>query len=84
MCELCLHGYLLYADKEFNLVPYVGDIHFRALTSDTLNQINWKKASNKFESNQNTKPLMMRGEHERSITMYNKHTIFLEIKRNRE
>lgn len=41
MCELYLHGYFLRNDKEFNLVPYVGDIHLRALTSYTLNQINW-------------------------------------------
>ena len=36
MYELYLHGYFLRDDKEFNLVPYVGDIHLRALTSYTL------------------------------------------------
>ena len=52
MCELYMHGCLLHADKEFNLVPYVGDIHLRALTSYTLNQISWQNAFNTFESNQ--------------------------------
>jgi hypothetical protein len=58
MCELYMHGYLLRVDREFNLVPYVGDIHLRALTSYTFNQISWQKASNTFESNQVTRSLL--------------------------
>lgn len=41
MCEFYLHGYLLHLDKEFNPILYVGEIHLRALTSYTFNQINW-------------------------------------------
>ena len=40
MCEFYLHRYLLRLDREFNPVPYVGDIHLRALTSYSFNQIN--------------------------------------------
>ena len=39
MCEFYLHRYLLWLDRDFNAVPYVGDIHLRALTSYTFNQI---------------------------------------------
>jgi len=41
MCELYMHEYLLRVDREFNPVPYVGDIHLRALTSYIFNQISW-------------------------------------------
>jgi len=71
-------------DREFNLVSYVGDIHLRAPTSYTLNQINWQKAFNTLESNQVTKSFIVRGEHERSITMFTKHNTFLGIEGNRE
>lgn len=57
-----MHGYLLRVEREFNPVPYVGDIHLRDLTSYTFNQISWQKASDTFESNQATKPFMVRGE----------------------
>lgn len=79
-----MHGYLLRVEREFNLVQYVGDIHLKALTSYNFNQISWQKASNTFESNQLTKPFMVNGEPERSMTMYNKHTTFLEIMGNKE
>lgn len=39
MCEFYMHRYLLHLDKEFNLVPYVGDIHLRALTYYTFNKV---------------------------------------------
>jgi hypothetical protein len=84
MCEFYLHGYLLRLDREFNPVPYVGDIHLRALTSYTFNQISWQKAFNTFESNQVTKPFIVRGEHERSVTMFTKHNTFLGIEGNRD
>ena len=84
MCELYMHGYLLHENKEFNPVPYVGDIHLRALTSNTLNQISWQKTSNTFEANQTIKPFFMSEEHERSVTMYNKHNTFLKIMGNKE
>ena len=79
-----MHGYLLRVEREFNLIPYVGDIHLRALTSYTFNQISWQKDFDTFESNQATKPLMVRGEPERLVTMYNKNTTFLEIMGNKE
>lgn len=84
MCEFYLHGYLLRLDKDFNPVPYVEDIHLRALTSYAFNQIHWQKACNTFESNRVTKPLIVRGEHERSVTMFNKHNTFLGIGGNRD
>ena len=84
MCELYMHEYPLCVDREFSLVPYVGDIHLRALTSYTFNQISWQKASNTFESNHVTKPFTVRGEPERSVTIYNKHNTFLEIVGNGE
>lgn len=84
MCEFYLHGYLLFLDREFNLVPYVGDIHLRVLTSYTFNQISWQKAFNTFESNQVTKPFIVRGEHERSFTMFTKNNTFLGIEGNRD
>jgi len=84
MCDFYLHRYLLRLDKEFNPVPYVGDIHLRALTSYTFNQISWKKAFNTFKSNQVTKPFLVRGEHERSIAMFTKHNTFLRIERNKD
>ena len=37
-----------------------------------------------FESNRATKPFTVRGEPERSVTMYNKHTTCLEIMGNKE
>lgn len=60
MCELYMHEYLLRVDREFNLVPYVGDIHLSTLTSYTFNQISWQKAYNTFESNKVMKPFMVR------------------------
>lgn len=51
MCELYFYGCLLYLEKDFNPIPYVGDIHSRAFTSYDFNQIHWQKASNTFESN---------------------------------
>ena len=84
MCELYLHRYLLRLDRDFNPISYVGDIHLRALTSYIFNQIHWQKASNTFESNQVTKPFMVRGEHERSDTMFNKHNTFLGIGGNKD
>lgn len=62
----------------------MGDIHLRSLTSSTFNQISWQKAFNTFESNQVTKPFIVRGEHERSITMFTKQDTFLGIHGNRE
>lgn len=84
MCEFYFHGYLLRLDIDFNPVPYVGDIHLRALTSYTFNQIHWQKASNTFESNQVTNPFIVRGEHDRSDTMLNKHNTFLGIGGNKD
>jgi len=57
-----MHGYFLGMDREFNPVPYVGDIHLMALTSYTINQIKWQEAYNTFELNQNMKSLMIRRE----------------------
>lgn len=37
-----------------------------------------------FKSNQVMKPFMVRGEANRSVTMYNKNTRFLEIRGNKE
>jgi len=51
MCEFYMHGYLLRIDREFNQLPYVGDIHLRAITSYTFNYIRWQKDFNAFESN---------------------------------
>jgi len=84
MCEFYMHGYLLRMDRGFNPVPYVGDIHLRALTSYTFNEISWQKAFNTFESNQVTKPFIVRGEHERSITMFTKHNTFWELRETRK
>ena len=84
MCEFYMHGYLLRVEREFYPVPYVGDIHLRALTSYALNQIHWQKACNTFESNQVTKPFIVRGEHERSAIMFNKHNTFLGMGENRD
>lgn len=84
MCEFYLHRYLLHLDRDFNMVPYVGDIHLRALTSYAFNQIHWQKTCNTFESNQVTKPFIVRGEHERLVIMFNKHNTFLGIRENRD
>lgn len=84
MCEFYLQGYLLRLDRYFNPVSYVGDIHLRALTSYAFNHIHWPKACNTFESNQVTQPFIVRGEHERSVTMFNKHNTFLGIGENRD
>lgn len=84
MCEFYMHGYLLHIDRGFNLVPYVGDIHLRALTSYTFNQISWQKDFNIFESNQVIKSFIVIGEHESSVTMFNKHNTFLGIVGNKE
>ena len=84
MCEFYPHGYLLQLDRDFNPVPYVGDIHLRALTSYAFNQIHWQKACDTFESNQVTKLFIVRGEHGRSDTVYNKHHAFLKFEENKE
>lgn len=62
MCELYMHGYFLRDDKIFNPIPFVGDVHLRAFTSYTINQVKWRRACDTFEGNQATKPLMIKRE----------------------
>ena len=84
MCELYMHGYYLKHDQSFNPFPFMGDIHLRAFTSYTINQIKWRKVWDTFEENQAGKPLMMRREHGQSSNIYKKHYTFLQIKGHKE
>ena len=62
----------------------MGDIHLRAFTSYTINQIKWRKAWDTFEENQAGKPLMMRREHGQFSNIYKKHDTFLQIEGHKE
>ena len=63
MCKIYMNCYFLNHDQAFNPIPFVGDIHLRAFTSYTINQIKWRKAYDMFEENQVTRFLIMRRDH---------------------
>lgn len=74
-----MHDYFLKDDKNFNLIPFMGDVRLRAFTSHTINQVKWRQACDTFEQNRATKPLTIRRENGQLVTIYYKNSTFLEI-----
>ena len=61
ICEFYLHNFILAEEMETNPSPFVGDVQYQAFISFVVNQLNWLKAYNTFQRQENGLDLWVRG-----------------------
>jgi len=62
LCELYLHEHAFQTDRQFNIVPFVGDVQLRAFTSYVNNHVKWKNAFKSIHTNEEGCQLWIRVE----------------------
>lgn len=62
LCEFYVHNFTILSKNQWNHLPYIGDIHLRALISQMHNETNYDRQLNNYKDEERIKPLSLRVE----------------------